>query len=445
LKEGLIEKIKSRTASMAVLGLGNVGLATAAIFADVGFSVVGVDVDEAVVEAVAEGRSRTKELGGLVQKVVREGGLKTSIDMLHAVGKADIVVICVQTPLTKDRRPNLAFLKKACESIADGPLRGKLVILVSTVPPGTTRGYIAPLLERDSGLKCGTDFWLAHCPERIALGKVIREFAENSRIIGGCGDESAVIAMELFKTVSKGEILVTDCSSSEVAKLAENTFRNVNIAFANELALICEQIGVDVMEAIRLANTHPRVNVHNPGCGVGGPCLPKDPYLLLSLVKKKRLKSKVIQPACELNDYMPEHTVELVVDALRKAGKDVRNSSVAVLGVAFKGGVESAASSPSGAIVHKLMSLGATVCVYDPYSEENFGAGRVEDVNEAIRGADCIVIATDHKIFRELKLGKIRALMNEKPAIVDGRRILNPKDATRQGYAYLGIGYGIGC
>ncbi|MFB0522654.1 MAG: nucleotide sugar dehydrogenase [Candidatus Bathyarchaeia archaeon] len=443
MKEGLIEKIRSKTASMAVLGLGNVGLATAAIFADVGFSVVGVDIDEAVAEAVAEGRSQIKELKGLVQEVVRKGRLKTSIDVLHAAREADIIVICVQTPLTKDKRPNLAFLEKACKSIADGPLRGKLVILVSTVPPGTTRSYIAPLLERDSGLKCGTDFWLAHCPERIALGKVIREFAENSRIIGGFGDESAIIAMELFKTVSKGEILVTDCSSSEVAKLAENTFRNVNIAFANELALICEQIGVDVMEAIRLANTHPRVNVHNPGCGVGGPCLPKDPYLLLSFVKKKRLKSKVIQPACELNDYMPEHTVELVVDALRKVGKDVENSSVAVLGVAFKGGVESVTNSPSVAIVSKLIGLGAKVCVYDPCSEESFGARTVEDVIEAVRGADCIVIATDHKMFGELELEKIRELTNDTPVLVDGRRVVNPHEANRQEFTYLGIGYGV--
>jgi len=309
------------------------------------------------------------------------------------------------------------------------------------VPPGTTKNLVARILEERSGLKCGEDFWLVNCPERIAPGKTIREFVENVRIVGGYNSESSEIAVKLFEAVTNREILTTDCTSAELAKLAENAFRDVNIAFANELALICEQIGADVIEVTKLANTHPRVNIHKPGCGVGGPCLPKDPYLLLHPVKEKNFKSGVIEPSRKLNDYMSKHTVEVVVKALRKLGKDVSESKVTVLGVAYKGEVDETRNSPAERIVRGLMDLGSEVVVYDPYCEESFGAGRAKNLHEAVRGADCIVIVTDHKMFRELKLGKIKALMNENPVLIDGRRIVHPIEAKNQGFMYLGIGY----
>jgi len=443
LKTALIDKIKSKTANVTVIGLGNVGLPTAAMFAEAGFDVTGADVNEKVTKAVNEGRSEMKEAGldELIGKVVKQGKLKATLNVLQAVKEGDIIIICVQTPLTKEKVPNLTFLEKASKTVAQGLLRDKLVIVGSTVPPRTTEKRVANILETGSGLRCGVNFWLAHCPERITRGKALQEIVQTARIVGGYDVESSRIAVELFKAVSKGKIVVTDCTSAEVAKLAENTYRTVNIALANELALICRLVGIDVIETIRLANTHPRVNIHKPGCGVGGPCLPKDPYLLLSAVEEEKFESRIIQPACELNDYMPEHTVELVSNALKRVGKEVKNSKVAVLGATFKGEVESVANSPSEAIVHKLMTLGAKVVVYDPYSEESFGAQRAKDVDEAVRETDCVVIATDHKLFRELELEKIKALMNEEPALIDGRRVVHPIEAQKQGFTYLGIGH----
>jgi len=197
------------------------------------------------------------------------------------------------------------------------------------------------------------------------------------------------------------------------------------------------------MEAIKLANTHPRVNIHKPGCGVGGPCLPKDPYLLLHSVREKGFKSRVIEPSRELNDYMSKRVVELVVEGLTKAGKDVSNSKVAVLGIAYKGEMNETRNSPVERIVRELMSFVADVVVYDPYCKESFGAERAKDVNEAVREADCIVMATDHKLFIELDLGRIKALMNENPALVDGRRFVHPIEAKKQGFVYYGIGWGV--
>lgn len=440
-KEELIKKIRRREAKIAVIGLGHVGLPTAAIFANAGFRVTGADVSQKIVAVISKGKSPYVEpnLDNLLRKAKKTGRLEVTTNSTEAVKETNVVVVCVQTPLTEDKKPNLNYLRKACEVVINGLSRGKLVLIESTVPPRTINDIIVPLFEKGGDLKCGTDFWLAYCPERIAPGKAIRDFVESPRIIGGYNRESAEVTVELLKTIVKGEILTTDCTSAEIAKLSENAFRDVNIAFANELALICEQIGADVTEVIRLANTHPRVNVHKPGCGVGGPCLPKDPHLLLHSTKKEGLS--VIEPSRELNDYMAGHTVELVIKALKKAGKSIQGSRIAVFGAAYKGGIADTRNSSAEKITHELIKQGAEVVVYDPYSNESFGAKKAKNIDTAVKGADCIVIATNHEVFKELKLERIKALMGKKPAIIDGRRIVHPEQAKKQDFIYLGVGY----
>jgi len=442
VKEKLIDKIRRRKARLAVVGLGHVGLTTATMFADAGFQTLGIDIEREIVEMVSSGRCHTTEPGldELLRKAVKEGRLEATVNTVQAMKKADVGVVCVQTPVTESKEPDQTYVQDACEAIAQGLSKGKLVVIESTVSPGTTKNLVASTLEKGSGLKCGEDFWLVHCPERIAVGNAIQDFVENVRIVGGFNSESTEVAVELFKMVTKGKILTTDCTSAEIAKVAENTFRDVNIAFANELALVCEQIGVDVMEVVRLANTHPRVNIHKPGCGVGGPCLTKDPYLLLHPVKKRGFRSKIVEPSRELNDYMPDHTVKLVIEALEEVGKDVKASKIAVLGTAYKGEVNDARNSPAERIVHPLMESGGKIIVYDPYCEESFGARKAAEVEDAIEGADCILIVTNHKMFEKLKLRRAKALMNRNPVIVDGRRIINSMKARNDDFLYVGIG-----
>lgn len=443
MKNDLIKRIKKRKARIAVLGLGRVGLPTAAIFANAGFEVIGVDINPKVIATVSKGKIPYIEpnLSTILKNSIKKGKLKVTTDSIKATKDSDVVIVCVQTPLTKDKKPNLSYLKNACNAIARGLSGGKLVIIESTVPPKTTQNIIAPLLEDKSGLRCGIDFWLAYCPERIAPGKAIREFVENPRIVGGYDEGSATIAAELFGTVVKGEVLITDCLSAEVAKLAENTFRDVNIAFANELALICEHLGADVMEVIRLANTHPRVNIHKPGCGVGGPCLPKDPYMLLDGVEPLGFKSRVIVSSRELNDFMPEHTVELAEKALLKSGKNIEKSKIAILGAAYKEEVDDPNNSPTEGIVKRLMTLGAKIFVYDPYCKESFGAKKASSIPEAVKRADCLLITVNHKAFKKLELRKIKGLMSKDPLIVDSGRIIDPAKARKEGFKYYGTGY----
>jgi len=442
LSEKLLEKIKTKKAHIAVLGLGHVGLPAAAIFASVGYSVTGADVKKEVVDSVLSLKFDTKEPGleEMIKKVVRAGKLKTISDTILATKQADVVLICVQTPLTQSGKPDLRYLENASRDVARGLTKGKLIIVVSTVPPGTIKSLVTSILEKESGLKCGVDFWLAYSPERILPGKTIEEFVTNVRLVGGFNARSVELAVELFKNVTKGKILITNIANAELAKLAENTFRYVNIAFANELALMCEKMGADVIEVINLANTHPRVNIHKPGPGVGGPCLTKDPRLLLHPEGHSPFTSKLIECSRELNDYMAEHMIKLVVKALKDTKKNVKNSCIAVLGVAYKAEVSDTTNSPAEKIIRKLMRLGAEVKVHDPYTKEDFGAKRAKSVKEAVKGADCIVVATDHKLFADLPFKKIKLLMNENPVIVDGRRIINFKKAKQEGFVYYGIG-----
>jgi len=438
----LIGKLKKREARIAIVGLGRVGLPTAAVFADAGYHVIGVDIRSDVIQAISLKKIRTKEPGleEILKKVVNSNRLKVSTETVHAVKECDVVIVCVQTPSDSQRKPDLTYLKRACKEIAQGLSKRKLVIIESTVPPGTMKNVAAKILENESMTKCGVDFWLAYCPERITSGKILQEFATSSRIIGSFDKDSAKVAAELLKTVTNGDLLLTDCGSAEVAKLAENTFRDVNIAFANELALICEQAKVDVKEVIRLANTHSRVNIHSPGCGVGGPCLTKDPYLLLSLRRSEAKEQKIIEASRKMNDFMPSHAIRLVVKALGKAGKDVKNSRVAVLGVAYKGETDDASNSPAEQIIGELKNLGAKVVVYDPFCEESFGAERAQDLWEAVKGVDCLITVTAHNAFQRLSLQKVKALMNECPVIVDGRLIFEPLEVRRLGFTYYGIG-----
>jgi len=444
VREDLIRKIRETRATVAVIGLGRIGLPIAVILANTGYEVIGVDNRKNIVKTISTLQISTKEpcIEELAKKVVERGELKATINISKAVRSADIIIICVQTPLNEKREPKLTYLEKASEAIAKNLSKGKLVIVESTVPPGTTKNLVAGILEKESKLKCGKDFWLVHCPERIAPGRAVQEFIQNSRIVGGFNKESAEIGAELLKKVTKGEILITDSISAEVAKLAENTFRDVNIAFANELALICEQLGVDAMEVVKIANTHPRVNIHQPGCGVGGPCLTKDPYLLIHPAQEKGFKPRVILPSRKLNEDMPNYTVQRIAQTLKQVGKRVKTSKIAVLGVAYKAQLDDATNSPAETVVRKLISLGAKVTVQDPYCIETFGAEKAPNFTEAVKGKDCIVIATDHEPFKNLNLKEIKTLMKEKPLIVDCRRIINPTEALKHGFLYIGVGYG---
>lgn len=434
----LITKVDNRSLRLVVVGAGYVGLPTAALFANAGFFVEALDVKPEVINMLNNGCSFNNEPGlkELVSNNVKAGRLKGRLNHVD-YSQVDAVLIAVQTPINENKKPNLEFLMSVVSNIGKSMKKGTLIAVNSTVPSGTTKRLIQPRLESLSGLKADQDFYLAFVPERIAPGKAIKEFIEGTRLVGGVGQNSTQIAAKLFGTVCK-RILETDATVAEIAKLSENTYRDVNIAFANQLALLCEQLDADVKSVIELANTHPRVNIHMPGPGVGGPCLPKDPYYLLD--GAGTFPFDVITTSRMINDHMPQHITNLVFQSLNDAGKVTAGSNIAILGVAYKNDVDDSRLSPAEPLIHLLAEMGSNVTVYDPFCDETFGAKKANSLFDAISKADCLVTITDHSEFLKLDLQKVKAQMNLKPAIVDGRRIIDPIEAKKTGFVYYGLG-----
>jgi UDP-N-acetyl-D-mannosaminuronic acid dehydrogenase len=406
-----------------------------------GFRVTGIDVNRKIVDQVNQGKLQTKEfeLQELISKVQKAGFFKATVRAYKALTQADVVVISVQTPLDEQQHANLSHLQSACEEVGEALDRDKLVVIQSTVPPKTTNTLVIPILENKSGLKCGLDFWLDYCPERMAPGNGLHDLTENPRLIGAFDSKSAILGGALFTIATRGRLLITDILNAEVSKIAENAFRYVNIAFANELALICQQIGADVKEVIELANTHPRVKIHQPGCGAGGPCLSKDVHILLDSAGQNGFRTAVLPAAIKLNAWMPVYVAGLAATSLNRIGKKLNTSKIAVLGTAYKGGVNDSRDSPSGGIIFELKRKRARMVVFDPHCEENFGVQKAQSLEEAVKNADCIIVATDHKEFSKLNLVDLKRLMNTNPVIVDAKRIIDPTMARNLGFEYITI------
>ncbi|MGQ4834353.1 MAG: nucleotide sugar dehydrogenase [Candidatus Asgardarchaeia archaeon] len=439
----LLEKIENKTAKITVIGLGYVGLPTALILANAGYHVFGLDINEKIVITIKNKESPTNEPGlkELIEKLLKNGKFKVTTEYEKALSNVDIVIYIVNTPLGENKLANLTFLEKAVSDSAKYIRKGMLLVIGSTVPPKTTESIVKKIIETKTGLRAGMDFWLAYCPERIAPGKAIKELTENNRLAGGIDEKSTELAYRLLSKITKGKVIKTTALVAEISKLAENTFRDVNIAFANELALICEQLGADVIEVIKCANTHPRVNIHKPGNGVGGPCLTKDPYFLINSIDKNKLPTDLINASRKINDYMPRHTVELLEKALLKYGKNIRDSTIAIFGLAYKGNVDDIRESPALKIIKLVKKRGATVKLMDPYVKKWERNDISQDPISTAKNTDAIIIATDHNIFLNLNFDKIRRAMNI-PIIIDSKRILSEKELKSLGFEYIGIGKG---
>lgn len=384
---------------ICVLGLGYIGLPTASVLATNGFDVLGVDVSDFVVETVGGGGIHIEEPG--LQTVVRAAVQSGNLRAVREPAPADVFIIAVPTPLTKDQRADMRFVKEAAESIVPHLERGNLVILESTSPPGTCAGLLKPLFE-SAGWTIGSDLFLAHCPERVLPGKILRELIENDRVIGGHTPACAERAREVYAAFTEGKIFLTTDTTAETVKLMENTYRDVNIALANEAALMCEQLGIDFWEVARYANRHPRVQLHTAGPGVGGHCISVDPWFL---VEKCPEETKLIRLARERNDAMPEH----VVSVLREMTAGIAAPKIAVLGLAYKGNVDDVRESPAIHVVQLLMEAGIAVAAYDPHVSE--GPAWTASLDEALSGADCVALLTDHSEYRAIDPADAARLM----------------------------------
>ena len=435
------ELISNKDAKICVIGLGQVGIPTALTFSKIGFNVIGHDINKNLLENLNSGKIPFHEanLQNLLRDSIENKKFSTNSNIKEAVENSDIIIVCVPTTLTQDVRPDLSALESVCKSISNLALDNKLVIIESSIPPGTFENLVLPTLEKN--YKLGKNFWAAFVPERLAPGQAFNEIRTTPRVIGYVDEESSSIAKRLYEKIVDSEILETPVKVAEISKLVENTFRDVNVAFANEVGMICERYGIDSSELVKVCNSHPRVNLLQPGPGVGGPCLPKDPYLLLNPQNGEPIESKIILQARKINDNMPSHVVDLVSRVLEEQNKQLDESTILVLGVAYKGNISDARFSPSKEIISNLLKKGSKVLVYDPISAENFGGKKISDFWKALAESDVLVVVTDHDEFKNLDLTKIKKTMKN-PAIVDTRRVFDLKQAENLGIKYLAVGYG---
>jgi len=417
------------TKSICVVGLGYIGLPTAVMFANHGIKVHGVDVNPTAVKSIQEKKLHIEENGlqERLNKAVDEGFLTAST----TPQEADVFIVAVPSPINPDNTANLEYVRQATASIVPYVRKGNLVILESTVPPKTVEHIMLPELIK-ANLEFGVDLFVAHSPERVIPGRIFEELVNNDRIVGGIDPVSAQMTKELYQTFVNGTIHLTDATTAELVKVMENTYRDVNIAFANELAKMAEKLDVNIWEAIKFANYHPRVNVHFPGPGVGGHCIAVDPWFLVELGGEQ---AQIIHLSRNTNDSMPSYTAQRTQAILNE--NKIAGGKVAVLGLAFKGNVDDMRESPSTIVIDELQNLGLEVISYDPHIKENKHATQTQSLEEATKDADIIVVLTDHNEFKAMDAAAITV---KTKIVFDTKNCLNRDKWQEAGFQFHLLG-----
>jgi len=431
-------KITTQTATVAVIGLGYVGLPVACKFAQAGCTVTGVDIKQSRVQMINRGQSPIEGdepgLDDLLSAVVTQGRLHVTPDYAE-LATADVVLICVDTPVDQNHRPQYRALESASRSLGQVITPGTLVVIESTVAPGTVNGPVRALLEEASGMAAHRDFYLGTCPERVMPGRLLKNLRVMSRVCGGGTPETAEAMVAFYRHVVEADLDTADITTAELVKTTENAYRDVQIAFANEVAKICEVNGADVWRVRELVNKSPFRNMHMPGAGVGGHCIPKDPWLLAHSAGDA-VSLALIPAARSINETMPNHVAGMVVSALEATGQIITQARVAVLGYAYLENSDDTRHSPTASLVARLHKMVSHVIIHDPWVAQYQG-----DVYRLFRNADAIVLMVKHDAYRELDLARAASLMRT-PILVDGRGFFDPQHVESAGLRYRGVGRG---
>ncbi len=425
----------STRSSVAIIGLGYVGLPLAILSEERGYSVLGIDIDEEKRELLK--RRIAPSLTAEEQTAFQKSSLRIHADG-KALAEADIVLICVPTPVYEDHTPDFAPLMSATELVGLNLREGQLIVVESTINPGVCEELVIPLLEKRSGLKAGTNFFFAHCPERINPGDNRWSVRTIARVIGADDEESLSRATDFYRSILDAEIHpMKSLKEAEAVKVVENSFRDINIAFVNELAMSFDKLGIDVVNVINGASTKPfSFMAHYPGCGVGGHCIPVDPYYLITYAAQNGFTHRFLSLARDINNKMPRYAVDLLSSTLRqKLHRSLKGTDITLLGLSYKKDISDLRESPALEIQRDLLRRGAAVRTFDPLLPH---ISTAKDLDSALSGATAVILATDHTVFRELTPATL--LRHGVTVIIDGRNCL-PKEVFEQaGIIYKGIG-----
>lgn len=443
--------VRGKRSGIAVVGFGYIGTVIGAVLADQGWPVTGIDVRPHIVDEINRGETSVREPGldEMIERNVRAGRLRATTDF-DAIAENDFIVITVGTPLGQDYEPRVDDIAAASRAVGERLQPGHLVTLKSTVPPGTTQDLVRPILEEASGLTAEVDFGLAFCPERLAEGRAIRDLLSIPVVVGAVGERSARACSTLWRhTLGVESVVVDDPRTAEMIKLADNMWIDLNIAIANELAKVCDGLGLDVLQVINAANTLAKgthnVNILMPSMGVGGYCLTKDPWFVSHLGESLGLDLMIPKTSRTVNDTMPQYTFDLVKNMLAAQGKSLADSRVAVLGVAFKNDTGDCRLTPTKFVIELFEQSGCRLAVHDPWVTDEESATvttlpLTADIEEAVKDADALVFLTGHRQFKQIPLVRLAELAGPQCVFLDGRNSFDPAEVRAAGMMYKGIG-----
>ena len=442
----LQEKLKNGQITVCVIGIGRIGLPTAISFAKAGLPTIGVDINSELVEKVNSGIFPLKDEPGyeeLFKEVIENKKLEATTELQKALDKSDIILLSLPTPMNEENIPNYSAITDVCKNLSDKMRNNSLIVIESTIEPGFVENELISIIEYSKKFKINENFSIGVCPENANPGEILHDFNNLPRLIGGYDGKTLDLIFSIYSYVFPVEFLkMSNCKTANAVKLTTNVFRDLNIAFVNELAQLYEKLGIDVYEVLNAAQKKYNFQIHYPGPGVGGPCLPVNSYQLINSARGIKSELKLVQAGRKINENMPNHSISLLKDGLAEINKNIENSVILVLGISYKANVKDVQISPAKNIIEILQKERATVKIFDPYfiNSIEYNIKTESSLEEAIKNIDGVIIVTDHKEFLNINPKKISG--EKKIVVIDSRGIIDQHAIKESDIIYRGIGRG---
>ena len=439
--------LESKSLVVCVVGIGRIGLPTALSFAKAGLQTIGVDINEKLVDSINTGNFPLKDEPGyeeIFNEVRKNGNFSATTNINEAISKSNLILLSLPTPMDKKNIPSYFALESVGKQLSRILQPNSLIVVESTIEPGFIENDLINILEETNRLHIGKNFTIGVCPENANPGEILHDFTNLPRLVGGIDEQTTKIITMIYDFVFSVELVVMpDCKTANAVKLTTNVFRDVNIAFVNELSLMFEKLGIDTLKVLDAAKRKYNFQIHYPGAGVGGPCLPINSYQLLNTARRIDSKLSIIKQSREINEKMPEHVINLTLDGFKNCKKSIKDSTVLILGISYKPDVKDIQLSPAKIIINKLMALGARIKIYDPYykGSQMFGINVEQNIEDILSKVDASIIITAHKEFQEIN-PKIFTKMKT-PILIDSRGVIDTSSANDVGLVFRGLGRGI--
>jgi len=444
--EDVRKSLDSKTLRVCVIGIGRIGLPTALSFAKSGLQTIGVDINENLVQNINSGKFPLKDEPGyneIFDDVIKNKKFFATTNIEDAVPNSDLLLLSLPTPMDENNIPDYSALRNVATKLSEILSPNSLVIVESTIEPGFIEDEMVSIISKSGRLEIEKNFFIGVCPENANPGEILHDFTNLPRLVGGINHNITKIIKTIYKFVFSVELVeMSDCKTANAVKLTTNVFRDINISFVNELSLMFDKLGIDTIKVLEAAKKKYNFQVHYPGAGVGGPCLPINSYQLLNTGKRTGSKLSIIESGRKINENMPERVIELTSDAFKECKKSIGNSEILILGVSYKPDVKDIQLSPAEHIIRKLQDLGANIHIYDPYfsSSQVFGITSEDNIEDIISKVDAAIIVTGHDEFKKLQIHTFTKMQH--PILIDTRGIIDPSIAKQEKLIFRGLGRG---